>query len=78
LACAALAIHTAGPGADASTGGAVGGDDEDEPMYALRTLQERLMSVRSSFAEAKQLAAGAMTAVAARTREPDAARMIST
>lgn len=74
-ACAALAVRAAGPCADSAVDAE---DGEAEPMYALQTLQERLMTVRSSFAEAKQLAASATTAVAAHYRMPDATPMIST
>jgi hypothetical protein len=69
-ACAALAVREAG--ADDVTGA----DDEDEPMYALRTLQERLMTVRSSFAEAKQLAASAAARCSCRTAVPRAGRHV--
>ena len=34
-------------------------EEDGEPMYALRTLQDRLKVVRSSFAEARELAAQA-------------------
>jgi len=41
------------------SGGRAALDEDGEPMYALRTLQERLKVVRSSFAEARELAAQA-------------------